>query len=85
MVLSAAEYLDDETILNKLPFISVDEVSAILAKKDEETADMFEQEEAEDEFPDEDMSLDDIDDEDIEYDSAEFDAQIDELEKLLEE
>jgi len=85
MVLSAAEYLDTETILNKLPFISVDEVSAILAKKDEESAGMFEQEEEEDEFPDEDMSLDDIDDDDIDYDDAEFDAQIDELEKLLEE
>lgn len=38
MVLSASEYLDDETVLNKLPFISVDEVPNILAKKDEQTA-----------------------------------------------
>lgn len=36
MVLSAAEYLDDETVLNKLPFVTVDEVEKILMKKDEE-------------------------------------------------
>ena len=44
MVLSAAEYLDEETILNKLPFVSVDEVSGILAKKDAENADKFNEE-----------------------------------------
>ena len=33
MVLLAANYLDDETILKNLPFISVDEVPDILAKK----------------------------------------------------
>ena len=32
-VLLAANYLDDQTILKKLPFISVDEVDEILAKK----------------------------------------------------
>ena len=87
MILSASEYLDEETILTKLPFISVDEVSAILAKKDEEAADMFEQEEPEDEFPDEDnLGLDDLDD-DMDADAwgDDVDAQIDELEKLLEE
>ncbi len=41
MVLSASEYLDDRTILSKLPFISVDEVSNILANKDAETAGRF--------------------------------------------
>lgn len=41
MVLSAADYLDDETILNKLPFISVDEVYHILAKKDKEDFNTF--------------------------------------------
>jgi hypothetical protein len=86
MVLSAAEYLDEETILNKLPFISVDEVSAILAKKDEETADMFEQEEEGDEFPDEDnLGLDDLEDDDADAWGDDVDAQIDDLEKLLEE
>lgn len=34
MVLLAANYLDDETILKNLPFITVDEVAEILAKKD---------------------------------------------------
>lgn len=43
MILSAAEYLDEETILSKLPFVTVDEVSAILAKKDQEAEERFEQ------------------------------------------
>lgn len=34
MVLSAAQYLDETTILNKLPFISPDEVQQILVRKD---------------------------------------------------
>ena len=38
MIISAANYLDDETILNKLPFVSVDEVQSILAKKEMEEA-----------------------------------------------
>lgn len=33
MVLSAANYLDDETILQKLPFISVDEVPNIMVRR----------------------------------------------------
>lgn len=33
MVLMAADHLDEETILNKLPFITVDEVPDILARK----------------------------------------------------
>lgn len=36
MILSASEYLDDETILNKLPFVTVDEVATILANRDQE-------------------------------------------------
>lgn len=44
MILSAADYMDSETILNKLPFITVDEVAEILARKDQETADTFTQE-----------------------------------------
>lgn len=44
MVLSAADYLDAETILQKLPFVTVDEVAAILAKKDQEAANTFAQE-----------------------------------------
>ena len=41
MILAAADYLDDETILKKLPFITIDEVAAILARKDAENADRF--------------------------------------------
>lgn len=37
MVMLAAQLLDEETILQKLPFISVDEVAKILARKDAET------------------------------------------------
>ena len=36
MVLSAADYLDAETILKHLPFITVDEVEEILKRKEEE-------------------------------------------------
>ena len=42
MILMAAQYLDDQTILEKLPWISVDEVEGILARKDEESAGRFE-------------------------------------------
>lgn len=41
MILAAADYLDDETVLKKLPFITIDEVAAILARKDAENADRF--------------------------------------------
>lgn len=37
MVLLAAQYLDEETVLKKLPFITVDEVPEILAKRDAES------------------------------------------------
>lgn len=33
MILSAADYLDEETILTKLPFVTIDEVQGILEKK----------------------------------------------------
>ena len=36
MILAASEYLDDETILKKLPFVSVDEAGEILRKRDAE-------------------------------------------------
>ena len=42
MVLSAAEYLDTETILKKLPWITVDEVKNILAAVAQESEDRFE-------------------------------------------
>lgn len=47
MVMLAADKLDEETLLNKLPFITVDEVKDILARKDETNADRFEEVEEE--------------------------------------
>ena len=41
MILSAAEFLDDETVLNLLPFLNIDQVGSILKKKDKEEADRF--------------------------------------------
>lgn len=41
MILSASEYLDQETILNKLPFVTVDEVDEILKRRDAEDMDRF--------------------------------------------
>lgn len=41
MVLSAADYLDDETILSKLPFITVDEIYKILSNRDIENRETF--------------------------------------------
>ena len=75
MILSAAEYLDEETILSKLPFVTIDEVAEILAKKDQESADRFEEEGVE-EYEGED-TLDDLEEDD------DIDAQLDELEGSL--
>ena len=36
MVLSAAEYLDDETIIRKLPFLDPDEIDGIIERRDKE-------------------------------------------------
>lgn len=49
MIMSVANYLDDETILSKLPFINVDEVMQILAKRDVEDQSRFEQDEDDEE------------------------------------
>lgn len=48
MILSASEYLDDETILQKLPFVTVDEVAGILARKAQDSEDRFGEEEGPD-------------------------------------
>ena len=37
----AAQYLDEKTVLSKLPFISVDEVDSIINENARETADRF--------------------------------------------
>lgn len=47
MVLSAAELLDEETVLRKLPFITVDEVKEILDKKTQEEENRYSDEEIE--------------------------------------
>ena len=44
MVMLAAQYLDDETLLTKLPFVTVDETAKILMAKDLENGDRFEDE-----------------------------------------
>lgn len=49
MVLSAGDYLDRETILKHLPFISPDEIDEILEKKEKEDVDRYSQEGIEDE------------------------------------
>ena len=41
MILQAAEYLDDETVLRKLPFLTEDEIEGILQRKDAEEIDRF--------------------------------------------
>ena len=41
MVLMAAQYLDEETLLNKLPWLTSDEVQEILKRKDSESLNRF--------------------------------------------
>lgn len=43
MVLSAAEWLDEETVLRKLPWITVDEVDEIILRRAEENAARYEE------------------------------------------
>jgi len=54
MVMLAAPNLDDQTILEKLPFISVDEVDDILARKDGESFSRFEDMQTDEEEEEED-------------------------------
>lgn len=41
MIMAAADKLDDETLLRKLPFVTVDEVDGILARRDQQVAGTF--------------------------------------------
>lgn len=41
MILAAAQYLDDETILKHLPFLNIDEIDEIMNRKDKEEAERF--------------------------------------------
>ena len=43
MIMSAANKLDDRTVVSKLPFITPDEVSGILARKEKEISDRMEE------------------------------------------
>ena len=52
MILSAGAYLDTQTILEKLPWITVDEVDGILARTDAESHGRFGNEEGENEEDD---------------------------------
>lgn len=47
MVMLAAEYLDDKTVLDKLPWVTVDEAAGIMARKDAENAERMEEEQPE--------------------------------------
>ena len=49
MILQAAEYLDDETVLRKLPFLTEDEIEGILQRKGAEEIDRYAQLEKENE------------------------------------
>lgn len=42
MILQAAQYLDDETILKHLPFLNIDEIGEIMERVDREAMDRFE-------------------------------------------
>lgn len=48
MVMMAAEYLDDETILQKLPWVTPEEAKEILRKKDADELDRFNSDDPED-------------------------------------
>lgn len=48
IVLAAAEYLDEETVLRKLPFLTTDEVDDILKRRDAESSARFDQDGASD-------------------------------------
>lgn len=69
MVLSAGEYLDDETILKHLPFLNIDEIDEILERKDAEEAGRFE----------------DVETEDMETDTSLAEDTLAQLEELLAE
>ena len=45
MIMLTAEKLDEETILKKLPFLTVDEVSTIIENRNREEANRFKDEE----------------------------------------
>lgn len=85
MVLSAAEYLDDETILNKLPFISVDEVAQILLRKEQDSENRFGEEDLmeDEEDEDEDILSDDIMEDSGTIEDENLDTLLAQLEEIV--
>ena len=53
MIISAAQYLDDETVLQLLPFITVDMIKKIMAARDKESAERLQDVPPEEEQPEE--------------------------------
>ena len=53
MVLAAAQYLDDETILKHLPFLNIDEIDEIMVRKQKEEADRFADDDPDDDLEEE--------------------------------
>ena len=53
VILSAAQFLDDETVLKHLPFISPDEIESILGQREKEEMERFESAKEEDNGEDE--------------------------------
>ena len=93
MILSASEYLDDETVLTKLPFVSVDEVENIMTKKIQDSEDRFGEEDLmeDEEMEDEEdlLAMSPEEEELLDNEETETDTDLEEviemLKKLLEE
>ena len=96
MILSAADYLDSETVLQHLPFLSPDEIEDIMEKKQAEEAERFEQAMAMEgmgaETGEEELDLSELeeeepieDTEDAEGEDADLDSLLKTLEDLLKE
>ena len=96
MVLSAAEYLDSETVLKHLPFLSPDEIDEIMERKQAEEAERFEQAmalegqgdmgaEGEEELLSEEELGDEAEAEETENTDADIDELLATLEDLLKE
>lgn len=86
MILSAADYLDDETVLSKLPFVSVDEVADILLKKQQDSEGRFEEEDEfyeDEDLLEEESLLDEAENLGGEEDNAELEEMLAKLEELL--
>ena len=84
MVLQAAQFLDSETILKHLPFLSPDEIEEVMERKQAEEADRFEQAMALQGMPTEGMESTPAPTEG-EGDEADFEGILSELQGLLDD